>query len=454
MRHMLASLPPVFGTSCMADYSERNLKKNSMLLAVYKAVSMVLSMLYVPIVLDYLGTGLYGIWATVLNVISWVNYFDIGIGNGLRNKLSAALAKDTDDNEVKSLISSAYALLSVIVLGVMVVVLVAFQFIDWNSLLSIPESLCDNVRAVIVVSFALMCVGFVFSICKSLFFAVQEAHVVSLLGVAQQACMLASVSVLGFFQSDRLMSVAVVYGLSALVVELVFTFVFFWKRRTWVPSLRAYDRGMAKEVTTLGVQFFIIQIASLVLSSTDNVVVSNIFGPETVTPYSTAFKLFTVPVSLYATMVSPYWSSITARYARGDVSGIKKNVRQMEKLLVLPIVCCLVLSIAYTPITDIWLGRHLDTPPDLVWLMYAYCLVYSWNAIWSQVSNGMTCMKMMMVLAVAQAIANIPLSFLFAKILGSSSGVLLGTIVTMLSSSVVYPIYINRKLKKESMFEG
>lgn len=39
------------GISCMADYSEKNLKKNSVLLAVYKAVSMVLSMLYVPVIL-------------------------------------------------------------------------------------------------------------------------------------------------------------------------------------------------------------------------------------------------------------------------------------------------------------------------------------------------------------------------------------------------------------------
>ncbi len=76
----------------MADYSAKNIRKNSGLLAVYKAVSMVLSLVYAPVVLGYLGTGLYGIWATVLNVVSWVNYFDIGIGNGLRNKMSAALA--------------------------------------------------------------------------------------------------------------------------------------------------------------------------------------------------------------------------------------------------------------------------------------------------------------------------------------------------------------------------
>ena len=96
-------------------------------------------------------------------------------------------------------------LLSVVVLGVMAVALVVFQFIDWNALLNIPESLYGNAKAVVAVSFSLMCIGFVFSICKSLFFAVQEAHIVSLLGVAQQACMLMSVLTLGLFDSDRLM---------------------------------------------------------------------------------------------------------------------------------------------------------------------------------------------------------------------------------------------------------
>lgn len=438
----------------MENNSEKNLKKNSTLLAVYKAVSMILSMLYVPVILDYLGTGLYGIWATILNVISWVNYFDIGIGNGLRNKLSEAQAKGADDSEVKSLISSAYVLLSAVVLGVMVVALIAFQFIDWNAMLNILESLYGNVRAVVAVSFALMCIGFLFSICKSLFFAVQQAHVVSLLGVVQQACMLASVLVLSLFDFDRLMSTAVVYGFSALAVELAFSFVFFRKRRSWLPSIRAYDKKMARDVTGLGVQFFLVQIASLVLSSTDNLIVSNIFGPEAVTPYSTAFKLFNVPLSLYATMISPYWSSITARYAHRDVSGIKRDLRHMEKLLVIPVACCLVIAFAYTPITDIWLGQHLDTPNGLVLLMFIYSLVYSWNAIWSQASNGMGCMKMMMILAVVQAIANIPLSYLFAGMFGSSSGVLLGTVVTMLSSSIVYPIYINRKLSKEMAVES
>lgn len=432
----------------MADFSQSNIKKNSILLAFYKIVSMLLSMLYVPIILDYLGAGLYGIWATILNVISWVNYFDIGIGNGLRNKLSAALARKESDETIRSLVSSAYLLLGIIVLAAMTVLLVVFRFIDWNALLNVPISLYEDVDSVVAASFILMCLGFFFSICKSLFFAVQEAHIVSLLGVVQQICMLVSVLFLGLINSDKLMSTAVVYGVSALLVEIVFSVLFFVKHYSWVPRIDSVDRKYAKEVTGLGIQFFIVQIASLILSSTDNVVVSNIFGPEAVTPYSTAYKLFTVPISLYTTMISPYWSSITARYACGDIKGIESNLKHMKKLIVLPLVICFCLALFYVPITDIWLGQHLETPFSLIWIMFGYSVVYCWNAIYSQVANGMACMKMMMVLAIFQAIANIPLSILFAEILHSSSGVLLGTVVTMLSSSITYPVYIRNKINR------
>lgn len=431
----------------MPDYSESNLKRNGRLLAVYRVVSMLLSLAYVPVVLGYLGTGLYGIWSTVLNIVSWVNYFDIGIGNGLRNKLSAALARKESDSSIKSLISSAYFMLALVVLGVMIISLVVFQFIDWDSLLGISDDLYGGAGAVIELSYALMCIGFIFSICKSLFFAVQQAHMVNLMGVVQQAAMLASVLLLTGYSGDKLMAVAVAYGVSALIVELVFSVIFFMKNRGWTPSFSMVSKKDALSVTGLGIQFFIVQIASLVLSTTDNIIVSNIFGPAAVTPYSTALKLFTVPVSLYVAVISPYWSSVTAQCATGDVTGVRRGIRRMQTLLWIVIVPCAILTIVFEPLTTLWLGQRLDMPAGLVWLNLIYAIIYSWNAIYSQVSNGMSIMRMMIAVAVLQAIVNIPLSFILASTIGSSSGVLLGTVLTMLLSAVVYPIYIKKRLK-------
>ena len=58
-----------------------------------KPVSMILSLMYTPILLNYLGNEKYGLWATLLSVINWVNYFDVGIGNGLRNLLAKELSR-------------------------------------------------------------------------------------------------------------------------------------------------------------------------------------------------------------------------------------------------------------------------------------------------------------------------------------------------------------------------
>lgn len=434
----------------MEDYSSNNLKKNSRLLALYKVISMLLSLVYAPVVLGYLGTGLYGIWATVLNVVSWVNYFDIGISNGLRNKLSASLARREGDEKARSLISSAYFMLTLVVVAILAISLIVFQFIDWDSVLNISPDLYSGATLVVQASYALMCIGFLFSICKSLFFAVQQAHIVSLLGVVQQLAMLLSVLVLYGYRGDKLMAVAIAYGTSALLVELVFTAIFFARHRRWIPNLNYASRVDAKEVTGLGVQFFVVQIASLVLSTTDNIIVSNIFGPVEVTPYSMALKLFTVPVSLYAAMVSPYWSSVTAKYAVKDYKGIRRAIAHMQKMIAIPVIPCLVLAVFFEPITTLWLGQRLDVAPILVALNFAYSLIYSWNAIYSQVANGMSCMKMMIVVAVVQAIANIPLSYAFAYAMDNSAGVLLGTVLTMLSSSIVYPLYLKRKMRSAS----
>ena len=408
---------------------------------------MVLNFLYVPLVLRYLGVELYGLWAIILSVLNWITLFDIGIGNGLRNKLSAAIARGESNKEIRSLISSAYFLLASVVVVLGAFILLGSFLVDWNKFLSIDRTLYPDVATPIRVSFILVCTSFILSICKSLFFAVQRAHLVSLLGLLQQLLMLISVGILLWLPpaADKVLLVALAYGISALTVELAFTVVFFSRNRTYIPSTKYVTKAKALDVTSLGAQFFLVQIASLVLSSTDNVITANLFGPAAVTPFTTANKLFMALAGLFVAMISPYWSSVTANYEIYGSHAISKAIGGMLKLYAVATIGSLILFMFYNEITSIWLGQSLNNPQGLIFGTLIYSLLYMFNAIFSQIANGLSCLRMMLVVAVLQGVLNIPLSYFFASQMGSSTGVLVGTIIVMVISALIYPLYIYRR---------
>lgn len=247
--------------------------------ALFKGVSILLSLVYVPIVLNYLGDYKYGVWATVLSILSWISYFDLGIGNGLRNRLSEALALDDPKTDARTLVSSAYAILGAIVAAVAVVCGAAIALVDWPTLLSAWD-VGENLLCVMEISFLGMCLSFVLMLCNNVFYALQKAQIVNLMAVFQQAAMVLSVWLLSLTHENDLTAVAILYVCSNIFIYGLFTIFVFLRNRSIAPSLKRVDRRVAKDLGGLGAKFFIAQIATLVLFTTDNLIISNLFGPE------------------------------------------------------------------------------------------------------------------------------------------------------------------------------
>lgn len=415
---------------------------------VYKGISMALSLVYVPVVLNYLGDYKYGVWASILNILSWISYFDLGIGNGLRNRLSESLASSTPRISPKVLVSSAYAILMGVVAVVAVVCGVVIAFVDWPALLS-AWNVDESLLCVVELSFLGMCFSFVLTLCNSVYYALQKAQVVNLISVCQQAVMLLSVWLLSLTGTSSLTAVAVFYVLSNILVYGAFTTYVFARNRSLAPSPRCCSREVAKDVGGLGIMFFVAQIATLVLFTTDNLIVSNLFGPEQVTVYATANKVFTVLPSLFAALVVPLWSKTTVDYARGDIVEIRVSLSKMHRLFAVAAMGVIVMVMAFKPMVRLWLGRDLGFENSLVVLMGVYAIVYMWNAVYSQIVNGLALVGFIAAIAFVQLVVNIPLSIFFASSCGLGvNGVLLGTIIAMLIHSVTYPFYCKRALDR------
>ena len=114
--------------------------KNVFVKFISTAVTLLISFIIVPMVLGFVGKVEYGIWLTISSIIAWFNYFDVGLGNGLRNKLAVALAED--DNEMANIyISSSYALIGIFKNKILYSYVPNFifnllNFVSWNSILN------------------------------------------------------------------------------------------------------------------------------------------------------------------------------------------------------------------------------------------------------------------------------------------------------------------------------
>lgn len=410
-----------------------------------KIFSVCLSFIYIPIVMEYLGEELYGVWAAILSILSWIEYMDIGIGNGLRNRLAEQLGKG-NLNESRYLISSAYILLSLIMLGAVVFFSVCSLFLDYQSLLNL-SGYQDRIDLVIFISVFFSAVNFVFSLCKSILFSMQKAQRVAELGALNQISIVVGIIVVSKVLDRNLLVVSIIYGISNLFFTILFNILIFHYYPQLRPTINCFSKKAAKDTMSLGIRFLMIQLAALIVFSTDNVIIIHLYGPQYVTYYSTVNKAFMIIATGYNAFVTPLWSAFTLAKSRNDMAWIRKAVRNLNLLMVPVVIAALLLCIIFRPLAAVWLQKSLDYPRGLIPLMAVYIIIYVWCSGFSMVVNGLEMIDIAVCVAVVQGILNVPLSLFFAKGLNMGiCGVLLGSIAVMLISAIIIPIAVKMVL--------
>lgn len=419
-----------------------------------KPISMVLSLLYTPALLAYLGDEKYGVWATILSVISWVNYCDIGIGNGLRNILTVSLTEKNYER-AKRTVSTAYICLTGISLFVLAILLISVKLVNWNTLFKTDI----DINITLLISFVFICVNFVLALCNTLLYALQKSELVSLQSVFVQLINIISVYVLQRISSGNLVLLAITFGSSSLLVYMSTTFNLLRNKKYLRPSFKCFDKKMVKDINQLGLKFFIAQIAFVVLYTTDNIIVSKYFGAAQVTPFSLVDKVFNIGYSVFAAFLIPYWSKTTAELASHNFDGIRKYFRNLNILALFFSCGCIAVAFIFRPVVNVWLGKTIEFSNELIGVMCIYYCIYSFCGVSSPIINGLGAVNGVMLLGIFQGIVNIPLSIYLATDGGLGIvGVRFATLILVSIGAVYQFIYfyytLNKLEKKETLRSG
>ena len=201
---------------------------------------------------------------------------------------------------------------------------------------------------------------------------------------------------------------------------------------------------------SLSIGFFVIQICMIVIFTTDNIIISNVLGPEEVTNYDIIFKLFQVIITFSTILLDPFWSLFTDAYQKKDFLWIKKTLKKLNKLFIIVCIATIVLILLTKDIVSIWIGKDFIVKESLPYLMGLFVLIRIYPLMYMYFLNSIGKIKLQMYLYIIGAVINIPISIFFVKYFNLGiSGVILGTSVSIISMLILLPIQTHRILKRD-----
>lgn len=139
------------------------------------------------------------------------------------------------------------------------------------------------------------------------------------------------------------------------------------------PSIQHIDTVTARRIVSKGLGFFVIQITScLVIFGSANVLISHYCGPEQVTVYNVAYKLFNVLVIGYTILISPLWNAYTDAATKGDYEWIRRTFRKSLMMWCASVILGLVVLALSGWFFRIWVGDSVTIP----FIVSIYVLFY------------------------------------------------------------------------------
>jgi O-antigen/teichoic acid export membrane protein len=411
--------------------SERSkLAKKQILYSFFlKGISVAIGLMFVPLLLNYLDAERYGVWLTLTSIVGWFTFFDAGLGNGLRNRLTGALAKG-EHQLAKEYVSTTYAIISLIFTGVLILFYCINPFLHWDKILNTSLVSENELGLLALIVFTFFLLSFIFNLIGIILMADQKPALNNAFSPIGNIVSIIIIYILSLTMKGALVMMGFVLSVVPVLVLLIATFYLFRGRYAYLkPDIKSIKWLHTHSLLGLGVKFFIIQIAAIILFTTSNIIITQVLGAEQVAVYNIAFKYFQVPVMLYGIIMTPIWSAVTDAYIREDFVWLKNTLAKLNRFSVLFFIVIIFMLIASPYVYSYWVGEKINIPFVVSAAMALYAIINVFLAPYTQFINGMGKLYMVTRLVIMIIIFYIPLAILLAKSPLQLAGVMVATCI-------------------------
>jgi O-antigen/teichoic acid export membrane protein len=432
-------------------------KKNVAASFAIKGVTILMTLLLIPMTVNYVGTERNGIWLTLYSMIIWLNLFEIGFGNGMKNKLAEAKAKG-ETLLAKKYVSSTYAIIMLICLSLFIVFCFVNPHLNWTKILkSVPAVYNKEVVGLVWIVMASFCFTFVLNLLKFIVTADQRPAIGSFLDMLGQLLTLTGIFILSKTTPPSLISLGLVTGFSPVIVFIIASlFLFNTRYKEWKPSFKHIEFKLAVNMMNLGIKFFITTCASFMVTQTLPFLILRIANPIEVTNFSTAFRLFSVAFSVIGIIVLPCWSSFTDAYTKKDFAWMKKTIAYLHKLFIFLLLAQALILLLSPLIYYLWVNYWIKEAENILnisFLMSSAVCLYICTLCWLNICiypiNGIGKIKLQMYSSILEMILLIPVAMGLGHLWGAI-GVILAPVIIYIPRMIWAPIQLNKLINNKS----
>ena len=404
----------------MSDTTSSNrrsslLQKNLLASFIIKGWSAIILLLLVPVTLHCLGDYKNGVWLTISSILLWIDQMDIGLGNGLRNRLAIHIAHQ-EIKEAKQTISSTIAMLTCIVFPLLIVLILLTWTTDVYGFLNIIPEEIPELRIALVYAIVFVCMTFVMKFIGNFYMGMQLPAVSNLLIALSQTVILIVTWLLYINGKATFMAIAIANTASPLLIYfLACTYTFYVQYPELRPSFRLINLHSALELGNLGLKFFWIQIASVIQFMTTNLLISKFYTPALVTPYQIAYRYISLSMVIFTIICMPFWNATTDAYERNDIAWIRKANQKMNWMITGIFTLLLIMIILSPWVYQIWIGEECQVPIGMTIMVALYNLILIMSMRYAYFLNGVGALRLQLYMTI-MTIIFIPSVYIVCKL--------------------------------------
>jgi O-antigen/teichoic acid export membrane protein len=406
----------------------------------------VASIILTPFLLSHLGREVYGLYAALGSIMAFLFILEFGTGSAVPKYVAEMWAQE-DMEGLSRLVSSFFFTFLALSLVLIVAAFVCLPLVP--HLFKTSPELVRTAELVFFITVANFSIVLPFSTLGGLLFGLHRVHITYWLDGLFYV-----LNVLGAYVALKFHCGLVGVALGTLGARILVTFLLAWFARTSCPtvtfSVRCFDWRLVNRLAAPSFYYFVIDLATLVILSTDHIIISSFIGVAAVSAYSIAFRLWKIPAGLINSVSNVLLPHISELDVSGNLPRLRALHTQLTKYSMLLAMTAFVCVTAFgEKLIGLWVGPENFVGTPVLLCFTVLFPLYTVVASSSEVLMGMGKHKKLAWVLLPEGILNVALSILLLHRLGVL-GVALGTLISRLVTSFWFaPWYVCRLLGED-----